>query len=396
VTDGIRDIRSFSGAACRYWMMVFPQVGRELAHWRERAVEIPDPVLRGLALEAQRKRGNVEGAAAFAAFVPRSERAAVVRALVAIQCAYDYLDVLAEQAQSDPVAGARGLHRALLDVLDPAPGSGLLQPDYYAHYPQREDRGYLAELVETCRSALAGLPSYPSVAAAARRAAERISQFQSLNLNLSEARGEDEAFERWAGTEIPPGTDLRWWEAAAGGGSPLCVYALIAAAADPTLQPGEVKAIENAYFPWIGGLHSLLDHLVDRAQDAACGQRNLIDCYSSTEEAAARMQTLAERAVRASRALPGGRRHMVVLAGMAGYYLSDPESSAAGSREIARGVRAAIGRLMTPTLVVFKARRLVGQSESSPSSSAEPLRNEPAEDVRSVRDERDTAVALQL
>jgi tetraprenyl-beta-curcumene synthase len=365
---------AFAGAARRYWLTVFPRVRRELSHWRERAEEIPDPVLRQLAFDAQRKRGNLEGAAAFAAFTRRSDRAAVVRAAVAFQSAYDYLDVLAEQPQTDPVGGARALHEALLDALDPVtelePTGG--HPDYYADYPQRKDDGYLAELVDACRTALARLPSYPSVADAARRAGERIVEFQSLN--LSESQGDHDAFERWARGQGTAETDLQWWETAGAGGSPLCVYALIAAAAEAVVRPGDVQAIENAYFPSIGALHSLLDHLVDKAQDATVGQRNLIDYYSSQEEAAVRIGSLAERAANAARALPRGRRHAIVLAGMAGYYLSDPEASAPCAVPIARTVRAAIGGLMAPTLVVFKARRVVERANRPKSRVASKAR----------------------
>jgi tetraprenyl-beta-curcumene synthase len=377
---------AFVDAARRYWITVFPQIRRELSHWRERAGEIPDPVLRGLALDAQRKRGNLEGAAAFAAFAPRSHRAEAVRAAVAFQAAYDYLDVLAEQPRADPVAGARGLHEALLIALDPiaaldratpeldpaaplqraAPGLDPTapqdrtgrQPDYYASYPRREDNGYLAELVDTCRTALATLPSYPSVAAAARRAAERIVEFQSLN--LSESQGDHDALARWAQTETPSETELRWWETAGAGGSPIGVYALIAAAADPLVHAEDLERIENTYFPWIGALHSLLDHLVDRAQDAASAQRSLIDYYASPQEAAVRMQALAVRAACLAQALPRGRRHTIILAGMVGYYVSSREASEPGALPIARHVRAATGWLLAPTLLVFKARYLAG------------------------------------
>lgn len=359
---------AFAGAARRYWTGVYPQVRRELEHWRERADEIPDPVLRALALDAQRKRANPEGAAAFATFAPHADRTAMVRALVAFQSAYDYLDVLAEQPQADPVAGAGALHEALLDSLDPAGDE--LEPDYYARYPRREDGGYLAELAQACRSALATLPSYAALAPAAQRAAARIVQFQSLN--LSEAQGEHDALARWAHTETPPTGDLRWWETAAGGGSPLCVYALIAAATDPAAQTGEAEAIEHAYFPWIGALHSLLDHLVDRAQDAASAQRNLIDYYPSPGEAAERMRALAERAASAARGLPRGRRHAIVLAGMTGYYLSLTEASAPDAAPIAQNVRAAIGESIAPTLLVFRARELARWVAGSSYREAEP------------------------
>src|SRR5579864_4208287 len=85
----------FTGAALRFWLIVFPSVCRELRRQRQAATEIPDAVLRGLALEALQERGNIEGAAAFAAFVPATRRRATISALVAFRAAYNYLDLLA-------------------------------------------------------------------------------------------------------------------------------------------------------------------------------------------------------------------------------------------------------------------------------------------------------------
>ena len=358
--EGVVQMAVFLDAARRYWLSVFPEVSRELARWEQRAQAIPDPSLRRHAHEAMRKRGNIEGAAAFAAFAPRRHRDAVTRALVAFQTAYNYLDVLAEQPRIEAIPGGRRLHEALLGALDshepgePADAPGAPQPDYYALYPQREDGGYLDELVQTCRTALVTLPAYPAVAGAARRCAGRIVEFQSLN--LSEKQGGHHELADWARAETPAGEALYWWETAAAGGSSLAVYALIAAAAEPCSDPGEPERIEQAYFPWIGALHSLLDHLVDHTEDMEIGQRNLIDRYASPEEAAARMRTLAEHALADARALPQGRQHAIVLTGMAGFYLSAPETRLARALPIARGVRTALGPLMTPTLLVFKLR----------------------------------------
>src|ERR1700734_3798639 len=94
----------FAGAASRYWLGVFPLLTREMRHWHERARAIPDPVLRRLALITQEtEQGNLEGAAAFAVLAPRAHRARVVRAVVAFQAVYDYVDTLAEQPCEDPV-----------------------------------------------------------------------------------------------------------------------------------------------------------------------------------------------------------------------------------------------------------------------------------------------------
>jgi tetraprenyl-beta-curcumene synthase len=350
----------FTGAALRYWLTVFPRVSRELRRLRRRARVIPDPALRRLALEALGKRGNIEGAAAFAAFAPWRRRRVTVCALVAFQSAYNYADALAEQPSADPVRSARRLHDALRVALDPA----AVHLDYLEHHPQHDDGGYLAEMLDACRGALRALPSYPMVAPAAERAVARIVAFQSLS--LATRWDERHALERWARAATPAvaasESFLRWWEIAAAAGSSLAVHALIAAAAERALDLREVTALESAYFPWIGALHSLLDSLVDWREDADTGQLSLIGCYCSCEDAAVRMAAIAARAVQAAERLPAGRRHLVLLAGMAGSYAHvvraapRAQASAPDACGIAQGVLRAMGDLARPTLLVFAAR----------------------------------------
>jgi tetraprenyl-beta-curcumene synthase len=348
----------FIGAARRYWLSVFPAVHRELSHWLARASEIPDPVLRRLALEAQRhKRGNIEGAAAFAAFVHPASRPLVVRALVAFQTAYDYADTLSEQPSCDPSANGYRLHQALLVALDP----GVPHIDYYKHNPRREDAGYFDELVDSCRFAVEALCSYAAVTEHALRAASRIVSYQRHN--LSELLGGHEALARWAKAETPRGTDLRWWEIAASAGSSLAIFALIAAAAGPRVRPAEADAVGDAYFPWVGALHTLLDSLVDRREDAAAGQRSLLDYYSSPQEAAARLGLLAAESVSRIRRLPCGREHVLLLAGMTSHYLSTPEALRPDALLTARSVLGKIGGLAAPTMLVMSTRRVAGRSE---------------------------------
>jgi tetraprenyl-beta-curcumene synthase len=344
---------TFVRAALAYWLTVFPRVCRELARWRRRALLIADPPSRRLALDALGKRGNIEGAAAFAAFVPWRRRRGVTRALVAFQAIYNHVDMLAEQPCADPVARARRSHEALLVALDVGgawPDGGEARPDRGIEVPPPGDEDYLAELAGACRAALSELPRGAAVAQPARRAAARIVAFQSLSL------GEREILERWAGELTPAGSRLAWWETAAAAGSSLCVHALIAAAAFPAARAQDLAALERAYFPWIGALHSLLDSLVDEVEDANIGQLSLIGCYLSPADAARGMGRLAARSLGLTRELPGGRSHRVLLAAMAANYLS--ESEASSSRAY---VREAIGGLLAPALLVFRARRLGGR-----------------------------------
>jgi tetraprenyl-beta-curcumene synthase len=309
-------------------------------------------MLRHLALLTQRgERGNYEGAAAYAVLVPRAYRAHVVRAVVAFQTTYDFVDTLSEQQCADPVANGRQLHLALLTALDPDSD----HPDYYEHWPGSHDSGYIRQLVQACRDALRTLPSYGAVAEPVLRAASTIVAYQSLN--HEQASDRPPALAEWGATVAPPDSGLRWWEAAAGGASSMTVFALIAAAAKPGLSVDETTATKDAYFPWISALHVLLDSLIDRTKDLEHGHHNLIDHYSSPAEVAHRLGWIATHAVRGAQSLPDGEHHALILAAMTSFYLSAPATATPSARPAAERVLEAMGGLAAPTMAVLRAQR---------------------------------------
>lgn len=269
---------------------------------------IPDSELRAAALSALSKKGsNAEATAVFAILAPRARRAGALRAMVALQTAVDYLDTLGERPVDDPLAAGLALHRALEDAVSADPGS--------------EHDDYLAALVAACRRELAALPAIGAVRPTARRAAQRCGEGQAHT--HAAAAGEESALRAWAERQpCPPG--YAWWEVAAGASSSVAVHALIAAAADPRTNAAEAELIDAAYFPAIGALTVLLDDLVDREDDRAAGEHNYMAYCASGSAAADRLAFLTARAQAALAPLRHHRRHAAILAGVAGFYLSDP------------------------------------------------------------------------
>lgn len=342
---------AFVRAALVYWLQVFPRVAGEVGRRRRRAGAIPDPGLRETALWVLRtKRDNLEGAAAFAAFAQRAGRARAIGAQVGLQGIYDYVDALSEQPHRDPVGNSRHLHQALRRALQPAEP----HPDYYAMQAGRHDGEYLVALVQACRAALVGLPSHTYVIEAAERAVERIVAYQTFNVASPD---KSDRLREWATVQASAGEDLRWWETAASAGSSLGLFALISLAADPETAPAEIPAIERAYFPWVGALHSLLDSLVDIREDTREGQRNLITLYASPREAALRLRMLTRESLGQVAQIAHAAPHQLILAGMVGSYLSEGEARRPNVRLASDAVIDVAGGLACVALRMHRLRR---------------------------------------
>jgi tetraprenyl-beta-curcumene synthase len=347
---------AFAWALPLYWIAVFPQARRELRAWRRRALRIPDPVLRRQALRKLRTEAmTAEGAAAFAILATARTCRDVVRACVAFEVAYDYLDALAEQ----PVADVLANNRRLYGALDAAFASAAPRADWYAHHPQRDDGGYLRALVETCREALSRLPAHEQVRPGLHRLALRAGEAQSLHHAVA-GPAQERALARWAAAQQPPGAALRWWELAAAGGSPLGFCALVAAAAHRGTDGAAAAAVEDAYFPWIAALSWLLESLVDQAEDASSDAHGYVAHYGAPQRAARRLAAIAAYAGADARRLPQGARHMLLLAGMAAMYLSHVDAGSCAAGEAAGAVRAAIGGPVVPLLWILRLRRRLG------------------------------------
>ena len=352
---------AFASAARRYWIGVFPVVQREIRRLRKCARDIPDPVLRSLALEAQqRKWASLEGAAAFAAFTPRMQRAGVTRLLVDLQGVFDYADTLMEQPSDAPVANARRLHQAFVAALDPE----LPHLDYYQYHARCKDGGYLVGLAETCRASVRELPSYSTVADFVLKHACRVVFYQS-NINLAVAADYDD-LSQWASEQVAS-NQLKWWELGAACGSSLAIFAHVAAAASPNLTVCDVHAVDNLYWPWAEALHIFLDSLIDRAEDRVTEQPNLLDHYSSQGEMTERLTLLARETAKRAHEVPP--HHRLILAGMVALYLSDEQAWTAFARPASECILEATGAVVKPALYVLRTRRLAPKTRRQPLES---------------------------
>ncbi|HMM23067.1 MAG TPA: tetraprenyl-beta-curcumene synthase family protein [Selenomonadales bacterium] len=329
---------------------VFPLVNQELAEWRRHASVRCSPELAAQALASIRdKKFHCQGGSAFSLY-PGVTVPAFVRFVVALQTISDYLDNLCDRAGFTDEQAFRQLHLAMTDALDPA---GPVH-DYYACYPYRSDGGYLRALVEASRREVARLPSYPLVKAQVLRLAGLYSELQTykhLDAAVREAK-----IAGWGAEHLAAYPGLTLWEFGAACGSTLGLFMLCAAGANPQLRAEEVRAITDAYFPWVCGMHILLDYLIDLAEDREHNELNFIAYYPDVGAAASRLAYFRDRSLAAAESLPEPQFTATIIYGLLAMYLSDPKTQAGQQREVKEALLSTAGR---ESRVMYKLCRLL-------------------------------------
>lgn len=350
----------------RYVRQLQPLAHSELAGWKRRALRIPDPALCQQALATLRaERGNAEGAAMFAVLAPPDSAVPLVRALVAYQVMYDYLDTVTESPVPNHADDCEQLHRAVIDALDPQGSTA----DWYALHPQRDDGGYVAAQVAACRAACATLPSYRHVATHLRASAHRSSMVQTLSHCAPQPRSRSLRRLGVQLTTLDP--SLSWWEHAAGASSTLDVHTLLALAANPSTQASDSVAV-LPYLTSLCALNTLLESLVDLPADRRSGDHSYIGHYSDAFHAAARLRFLAAHSAQLAGNLALRASHLAVMKAMVTFYLSQPEAWTSEGRPIARATLAVLGPAVPTMLILHRLRRRVHWLYRSPSARAIP------------------------
>ncbi|SHH98562.1 tetraprenyl-beta-curcumene synthase family protein [Desulfosporosinus lacus] len=303
-----------------YVTKVFPIVKQELNEWKQKAKEAPDARLSQQALESIRlKAFHCQGGSIYALY-PGINRAETIRFIVAYQTMSDYLDNLVDSLEVQDENAFSQLHLAMQEALNPE----AVPSDYYLYYPYREDGGYLEQLVKTCQESIRQLPSHKTVQEEAIKLAELYSYLQTYK-HLAMDKREAKMLE-WINPHISKDSQITAWEFAAATGSTLGIFCLYAVAHHPKLPIGQVKMITNAYFPWICGLHILLDYFIDLREDRETNQLNFVAYYDHADMIYERMHLFLENSLKQAQLLEYPKFHEVVIKGLLAMYLSDEKS----------------------------------------------------------------------
>jgi tetraprenyl-beta-curcumene synthase len=316
---------------------VRPCVRAHLRHWTGRARTIPSPELRRQALASiADKTFHCEGGGIYGLLAGDRLREAV-RFIVAYQTISDYLDNLCDRSTSLDPDDFRALHASMRHAL--TPGAGL--DDYYRFRDGHDDGGYLSGLVTTCQQVLAGLPAYELIAPHLHELADYYCALQVYKHVREEERVP--LLKAWFGehaSSVPP---MAWYEFAACSGSTLGIFCLVAHACARDCTAELAREIRDAHFPWVQGLHILLDYFIDQDEDRRAGDLNFCSYYRDQRELVTRLSHFYRQADLSVCALPYARFHRLVNKGLLAVYCADAkarrhrEMRAAARRLIALG-----------------------------------------------------------
>lgn len=298
-------------------LQVRPCVHAHLRHWTERARAIPSAELRRQALASiADKTFHCEGGGIYSLLAGERHREAV-RFIVAYQTISDYLDNLCDRSTSLDPEDFRALHASMRHAL--TPGAGL--EDYYRFRDGHDDGGYLADLVTTCQHVLSGLPAYEAIAPHLDELADYYCALQVYKHVREEERVP--LLQAWFGehaSSVPP---MAWYEFAACSGSTLGIFCLVAHACARDCTAELAREIRDAHFPWVQGLHILLDYFIDQDEDRRAGDLNFCAYYRDRQELVTRLSHFYCQADLSVSTLPYARFHRLVNKGLLAVYCAD-------------------------------------------------------------------------
>ncbi|MGM9925401.1 MAG: tetraprenyl-beta-curcumene synthase family protein [Bacillus sp. (in: firmicutes)] len=296
---------------------IFPLVQRELHYWKNEAAKIPNPELRKQAIDSiENKDFHCEGGAIFA-LLAENRKSEAISFIIAYQTISDYLDNLCDRSTSLDAQDFASLHESMLHSLQQS------SPDvnYYRFREEQDDGGYLKKLVATCQAFLRKVERFEYIEGYLH---ELCSYYSDLQVHKHVHKNERvNRLQKWFSLhkdKLPP---MSWYEFSACSGSTLGIFCLISYALRDDFKQEHAEQIRNGYFPYIQGLHIMLDYFIDQQEDIEGGDLNFCFYYKDNQELFARMSHFVQKADQYLDLLPHKGFHKLIHRGLLGLYLSD-------------------------------------------------------------------------
>jgi tetraprenyl-beta-curcumene synthase len=296
---------------------IFPIVHQQLCYWKKRAEKIPNEELRKQALASiNSKTFHCEGGSILA-LVAEEYAPQAIRFIVAYQTISDYLDNLCDRSTSLDPDDFSALHEAMIHSIN----IDAAQTDYYRYREDSDDAGYLSDLVQTCQSVLKTITRYHDIYPYLQ---QLCSYYCDLQVH-KHVKVEDRIprLKTWFDLYKQKLPTMSWYEFSACSGSTLGIFCLVSYSLRTDFTKEYAVQIWEGYFPYIQGLHILLDYFIDQQEDREGGDLNFCFYYKDDQELFDRFSHFVKKSDQHASNLPHKRFHQLIHRGLIGLYLSD-------------------------------------------------------------------------
>lgn len=236
--------------------------------------------------------------------------------IAAFHALTDYLDKLCRKNRIPDEAAVRRLYPAVQDAVDPERTTGGYQLDY-----SLKDGKQLRMLVDQCRLRITALPSYSLVTGKMKKYVQLYIDLQAYRYLPPYIR--QEYVETWADSYLRRYQGVTFWEFSAAAGSLLGVFTMFSAASDPRLTSNDVKALDEVYFPWVCGLHKLLEAYISARDDILTDQLNFTSYYANLRICEERLSCFVDKVTLLCSTLKNPEYHISLIKCLLSLYLSD-------------------------------------------------------------------------
>jgi tetraprenyl-beta-curcumene synthase len=314
------------------YRQVRPAVQKGLIYWQDKAQQIPDPELRHQALTSiSTKKFHCEGGSIYG-LLAVNHLDQTINFIIAYQTLCDYLDNLCDRSTSLDPKDFSALHESVMHALTP----GAESTEYYRFHPEKDDGGYLTTLVKTCQNILQELPGYQKISHTLYELAENYCNLQiHKHVKIIERVPRLKA---WFATQPSCIPSVSWYEFAACTGSTLGIFCLVAYAWQENFTEKLSEKIKNSYFPWVQGLHILLDYFIDQEEDRLAGDLNFCSYYQNNDVMIERFQLFFKEADQSVADLPNKNFHRAINRALLGVYLADQKTNQVSIKEAAKQI----------------------------------------------------------
>jgi tetraprenyl-beta-curcumene synthase len=252
------------------------------------------------------------------ALYPAADTKSAAAFISSLVCIAGRLKVICSKYRCTDEVTVHSLYQPLADAVDP-------EGDMSGHLLnlKAEDSRYLEWHVQECRRQISEVPSYSFVAGKIKKYIQLYTDLEAYRVLPVKIR--EDYLKTWSGYYLLRSPDISWWEFPAASESLLSVFALYTAAFDPLLMNEDVRQLEAAYFPWVTGLQTLLEHyMVSRYMHE--GRLNYTDYYCNLKACEERIAVFVERAANGCKDLNNQSFHINIVKILSALYLSDPRS----------------------------------------------------------------------